>query len=82
MKNLLKQVTDILKKIEDNTIDMWEANLEETKSVAILEDCLRGIDDEERAPYNGWLEDLLKLKKEIAKHIKDEPSQRLEIHRS
>lgn len=66
----------IIKKIQDNTTDAWESNLQNTASVVVLEDfnCKDkygdDIEDDDRedtdgdsTEYNGWLEDLIKLSK-------------------
>lgn len=64
---ILAKLKNIIKKIKENGVDAWEDNLEDTVSVVVLDDFTKGIDDEdiEVTKYNGWLEDLEKLAKDL-----------------
>lgn len=46
----------LINKIRDNSVSLWEDNLEETFDCVIQEDV---YDDEEKMEYNGWYEDLV-----------------------
>lgn len=52
MKDELKRILD---KISDNIVTAWSDNLEQSQDAVII----GNLDDVE---YNGWLEDLIKLK--------------------
>ena len=56
-----KELKEIVKMINDNQVDAWEDNLEETKPVVILDDFDKGVPSPNVTKYNGWLERLLKL---------------------
>ena len=60
------EVVEIIKKIDDNTMDLWEDDLNETFECVITEDIYDSEDeseDDETATmvYNGWYEDLEKF---------------------
>lgn len=62
-EEIKKALTVILSKIDSNIIDAWEDDMENTKTVVITEDFEKGMDDDaELIEYNGWLEELNKLK--------------------
>lgn len=74
MKNkelVLAKLDGVFSKIAENNIDAWEDNLQDTKSVVILEDFSKNDTDFEEPSsdrdykYNGWLEDLQELRKLI-----------------
>jgi hypothetical protein len=68
MTNLeIKHKLDIIiSKISDNTIWAWNSNLEETTEAIATEDYYGNLNDTEPSvEYNGWLEDLDKLREEI-----------------
>ena len=66
-KEILVKLKKIIKKIKENGVDAWEDNLEDTVSVVVLDDFTKGVDDDEKevTEYNGWLEDLEKLAKDL-----------------
>lgn len=66
-KNIADRLKVILAKINDDTTSMWEDNLEDTKQVVILEQVVKGTDDEEKEEieYNGWVDDLEQLLKDL-----------------
>lgn len=65
-EEIKKRLAEILSKIDANTIDAWEDDLENCKTVIITEDFEKGTDeDAEHIEYNGWLEELTKLKNEL-----------------
>jgi hypothetical protein len=66
-KEILVKLKNIIKKIKENGVDAWEDNLEDTVSVVVLDDFTKGVDDDEKevTEYNGWLEDLEKLAKDL-----------------
>lgn len=82
MKNetILAKLTEIINKINNNSIDVWEDNLADTKPVVILADFSKNAEDEESNlyepeldfKYNGWLEELEALEKEL-KGEQEEP---------
>lgn len=57
-----ERITALLEKIQENTIEAWEDDLEGTKTVVILEDFDKNADNELKGSkvtaYNGWMEDL------------------------
>ena len=55
-----KDREDIINKIKNNTISLWEDNLEETFECVITEDV---EDEDDNIKYNGWYEDLLEYLK-------------------
>jgi hypothetical protein len=62
-KEMLMTLTIIKRKIEVNSVDAWESNLENTACVAIQQDfdIATGEDEYETVKYNGWAEDLDRL---------------------
>lgn len=68
---ITKKLLGILNKINRNEINAWEDNLEDTKSVIILEDFSKNDSDENEFnpelefKYNGWYEDLTDLIKTL-----------------
>lgn len=66
-KSIADRLKVILAKINDDTTSMWEDNLEDTKQVVILEQVVKGTDDEEKEEieYNGWVDDLEQLLKDL-----------------
>ena len=74
MKNkdeIIAKLDAVFIKIDENNINAWEDDLQDTKSVVILEDFSKNDSDfEEPSPdreykYNGWLEDLQEIRKLI-----------------
>jgi hypothetical protein len=60
LKESGKDREDIINKIKENTVSLWEDNLEETFECVISEDV---EDSSESIDYNGWYEDLLEYLK-------------------
>lgn len=54
-----QEAIDIIKKIDDNTMDLWEDDLNETFECVITEDVVDGEDT--TMEYNGWYQDLEKF---------------------
>jgi hypothetical protein len=66
MKEIKERLEAIIKKAQENQIDAWEDDLENSKQVMITEDFEKGFDDEqELVEYNGWFDDLLTLVEEL-----------------
>lgn len=65
-EEIKRALSVILDKIDSNGIDAWEDDMENTKTVVIMEDFVKGVDDDtELIEYNGWLEELIKLRDEL-----------------
>lgn len=65
-EEIKRALSVILDKIDSNGIDAWEDDMENTKTVVIMEDFVKGVDDDtELIEYNGWLEALIKLRDEL-----------------
>jgi len=78
MKNkdeVLAKLDAVFSKIAENNISVWEDNLEGTKSVVMLEDFSKNLNNEDHPEhekelefkYNGWLEDLQEIRSLIDK---------------
>jgi len=66
MKEIREKLEAIINKAYENEVDAWEDDMENTKSVIILEDFDKGMDDEiESVEYNGWFNDLVALVEEL-----------------
>lgn len=75
MKNseILAKLKAIIEKMNDNNINAWEDNMEETASVIVLQDFNKNCEDEEHpdydpeleVKYNGWADDFEALVKEL-----------------
>ena len=80
MKNLNEKLEAIITKIEENAVDVWEDDLEDTKPVVILDDFKTGLLEDnysgektfspaETVSYNGWFEELKSLQREVKKEL-------------
>lgn len=80
MTKFSKQLAAILAKIGDNNIEAWRDRLDYTVPVVILDDFDRNdpnsgeeINPDLEYKYNGWLEELQALQKEVKKSEQKEP---------
>lgn len=64
-QEVLAKINEILDKISANEIGAWIHNLSETTSAIVIADHEQQEGD--IVKYNGWLEDLTNLKKELEK---------------